>query len=114
MVLQYSFYPCDQEREDLVQSGVVCEVDPVKIKSFFKGKSLNLGWIEQAVSAHAPDLEATAADPKDERGEEAYFLQSRYHEVRDFISNLEETKIVNFKFQKQTFNKVTHTLKSST
>jgi len=96
VVLQYSFYPCDQEREDLVQSGVVCEVDPVKIKSFFKGKSLNLGWIEQAVSVRQTDLEATAGDPKDERGEEAYFLQPRYQEVRDFISNLEETKIVNF------------------
>jgi hypothetical protein len=68
VVLQYSFYPCDQEREDLVQSGVVCEVDPVKIKSFFKGKSLNLGWIEQAVSVRQSDLEATAGDPKDERG----------------------------------------------
>jgi hypothetical protein len=62
---------------------------------------------------HAPDLEATAGHPRNERGEKAYFLQPRYQEVRDYISNLEETKIVNFKFQKHTFNKVTHTDESS-
>ena len=97
-----------------MQSGVVCEVDPIKIKSFFKGKSLNLGWIELAVSVNALNLEATAGDHREERGEENYFLQPRYHEVRDFISNLEETKIVNLMFQKMTFNKKNHTHQSST
>ena len=81
-----------------MRSGIVCESDPMKIKSFFKRKSLSLGWIEQAVSVHAQDLEATAKDFEDEYGQNAYYLQSRYQEVRDFISNLEETKIVNFKF----------------
>jgi hypothetical protein len=77
VVIQYSFYPCDQEREDLVQSGVMCEVDPVKIKSFFKGKSLNLGWIEYAVGVNASDLdETTALEP--ELGVEAYFLKPLY------------------------------------
>jgi len=96
--LQYSYYPCNQNEEDELRSGIVCESDPMKIKSFFKRKSLSLGWIEQAVSVHAQDLEATAKDFEDEYGQNAYYLQSRYQEVRDFISNLEETKIVNFKF----------------
>jgi len=47
---------------DELRSGIVCESDPMKIKSFFKRKSLSLGWIEQAVSVHAQDLVATASD----------------------------------------------------
>jgi hypothetical protein len=82
-----------------MSSGVVCETDPTKIKAFFRRKSLNLGWIEDSLGVESEDLEATAGNIKiNERGQDAYYLQRRYQEVKDYIANLQETKILNFKF----------------
>jgi len=76
--LQYSFYPCDQAKEDRQSSGVVCEADSTKIDAFFRRKSFNLGWMEDAVAVDAESLDATPGHHESERGEDAYFLHPRY------------------------------------
>ena len=90
-------------------SGVICETDKEKIKASFGRKSLNFGWVEDVIGVDQESLEATPADVESERGERAYFLHPRYQEEKDFISNLEETKIVNFKFQRRRFDREAHT-----
>jgi len=85
-------------RENEIQSGVVCETDTDEIENFMTSKSFTLGWMEQTIGVRDDGFEITAADL--EFGEDTEFLHHRFREAKDYISNLDETKILNFKFKK--------------
>jgi hypothetical protein len=95
-------------------SGINCETDKEKIKTFFRRKSLTFGWIEDIIGVDQESLEATPSYDESERGERAYFLHPRYQTVNDFISNLEETKIINFQFQRRRFDRESYLKETTT
>ena len=87
----------------MIASGITCEIDTVKIKAFFKKRAITFGWAEETLNFD-DELSDT---PVSEQERNAYSLKPVYHEVKDFVSNLDETKIVNLRFTKQNFTQET-------
>ena len=100
--VEYSYYPCNQEFEDQIDSGITCASSDDTIAHLNKDASvIGMWWIEQIIIQNPDYKEASALSPNEDQF--AYKLYPRREQKQQSLSNNDVTQIVTLKYQKNHF-----------
>ena len=98
--IDYSYYPCSQQEDDILGTGVTCETDKIKVQEHFdlhypnednlvlEQNAISFSWMESFISSDSSKLLATPVSK--EKGYDAYHMVPIYKSISQFIANTEE------------------------